>query len=185
MADDETVDHYETLQISPNAELDTVHRVYRLLAQRFHPDNAESGDASRFRLITDAYRVLSNPELRAQYDVKHEQRKQRRWRLVQSGNQSEHDFETEQILRLTVLEALYTKRRVEPGAPGMYPTEFESLIGHPREHIEFALWFLIQKKLVERTDDSRTVITGAGVEYLEQNYRENLKRRRLAAENPK
>jgi hypothetical protein len=37
---------------------------------------------------------------------------------------------------------------------------------------------------VDRTDDSRTVITGAGVEYLEQNYRDNLKRRRLSAGNP-
>jgi hypothetical protein len=77
-----------------------------------------------------------------------------------------------------------SSRSREPGAPGIYPTEFESLIGQPREHIEFALWFLIQKKLVERTDDSRTVITGAGVEYLEANYRDNLKRRRLAAANP-
>jgi curved DNA-binding protein CbpA len=186
MADDEsTIDHYEILQISPNAEIDTIHRVYRLLAQRFHPDNSESGDPARFRSITDAYQVLSDPVSRAQYDVKHAQRQQRRWRLVQSGNQSEHDFESEQITRLTVLEALYTKRRVEPNAPGIYPGEFESLIGQPREHIEFALWFLIQRKLVERTDDSRTVISGAGAEYLEQNYRENLKRRRLAAENPK
>jgi curved DNA-binding protein CbpA len=185
MADDSvTVDHYETLQISANAEVDTIHRVYRLLAQRFHPDNSETGDESRFRLITEAYRVLSDPALRAQFDVKHAQHQLRRWRLVSSGHQSENDFETEQILRLTVLEALYTKRRMEPGAPGLYPTEFENLIGQPREHIEFALWFLIQKQLVERTDDSRTVITGAGVEYLEQNYRENLKRRRLSAGNP-
>jgi len=182
--DETTVDHYEALQISANAELDTIHRVYRLLAQRFHPDNGETGDAGRFRSISEAYRVLSDPESRARYDVQHAARQQRRWRLVSSGNQSEHDFESEQILRLTVLEALYTKRRIEPGAPGIYPTEFESLIGQPREHIEFALWFLIQKKLVERTDDSRTVITGAGVEYLEANYRDNLKRRRLTAANP-
>lgn len=178
-------DHYEALQISPNAELDTVHRVYRLLAQRFHPDNAETGDEDKFRLITSAYRVLSDPVLRAQYDVTHAQRQQRRWRLVSSGSQSENDFAVEQILRLTLLEALYTKRRMEPNAPGIYPKEFEDLIGQPREHIEFALWFLIEKKLVARSDDSRAVITGAGVEYLEQNYGENLKRRRLSAGNPK
>ena len=80
------------------------------------------------------------------------------------------------------------KVRPAEGKPGLsrsYPNEFEGLIGHPREHIEFAIWFLAQKKLVERTDDSRLAITGAGVEYLEQNYRENLKRRRLASENPK
>jgi curved DNA-binding protein CbpA len=35
----ETPDYYEILQISPTAEPETVHRVYRLLAQRCHPDN--------------------------------------------------------------------------------------------------------------------------------------------------
>jgi curved DNA-binding protein CbpA len=184
MTDDSVSDdHYEALQISPNAELDTIHRVYRLLAQRFHPDNAETGNEDKFRLITDAYRVLSDPVLRAQYDATHTQRQHRRWRLVSNGEQSENDFAGEQILRLTVLEALYTKRRMEPESPGLYPTELEDLIGQPREHIEFALWFLIEKKLVLRSDDSRTVITGAGVEHLEQNYGENLKRRRLPAGN--
>ncbi len=47
-------DYYERLQISANAEPDTIHRVYRLLAPRFHPDNLETGDESRFRSITEA-----------------------------------------------------------------------------------------------------------------------------------
>ena len=38
------VDYYETLQISKNADQETVQRVFRLLAQRFHPDNLETGD---------------------------------------------------------------------------------------------------------------------------------------------
>ena len=45
MPTNNTADHYEVLQISPNAEPDTVHRVYRLLAQRLHPDNAQTGNA--------------------------------------------------------------------------------------------------------------------------------------------
>jgi uncharacterized protein YabN with tetrapyrrole methylase and pyrophosphatase domain len=44
MSNDTEIDYYEVLQISANAEPETVHRVYRLLAQRFHPDNIESGD---------------------------------------------------------------------------------------------------------------------------------------------
>jgi DnaJ-class molecular chaperone len=62
-------DYYETLQISANAEPDTIHRVYRLLAPRFHPDNLETGDESRFRAITEAYHILIDPEKRAQYDI--------------------------------------------------------------------------------------------------------------------
>ena len=66
MIDDERLhDFYEVLQISPNADPDTIHRVYRLLAQRFHPDNQETGDPARFRQITEAYQVLSDAEQRA------------------------------------------------------------------------------------------------------------------------
>src|SRR5262249_15353589 len=128
------VDYYEILQISPNAEPETVHRVYRLLAQRFHPDNQDTGDEGKFRQLTDAYEVLSDPQRRARFDIVHAQQKQERWRLVSSGAQSENDFQGEQSFRLTVLEVLYTRRRVEPDKPGMFPTEIERLTGRPREH---------------------------------------------------
>ena len=69
MADTEQTDYYETLQISPNADADTIQRVFRLLAQRYHPDNKETGDADRFRAMHEAYSILSVPERRAQYDL--------------------------------------------------------------------------------------------------------------------
>ena len=65
-------DYYEALQISPNADPDTIQRVFRLLAQRFHPDNQETGNESRFRLLHEAYVTLNDPEKRAQYDVRHQ-----------------------------------------------------------------------------------------------------------------
>ena len=71
--DEKAQDYYEVLQVSASAELETIHRVYRLLAQRFHPDNRETGNPARFRLISEACGVLSNPEERARYDVIHEQ----------------------------------------------------------------------------------------------------------------
>ena len=62
------VDYYEMMQISPNAELATIQRVYRLLAARYHPDNPETGNTDQFVLLQKAYQVLSDPEARAQYD---------------------------------------------------------------------------------------------------------------------
>jgi curved DNA-binding protein CbpA len=174
----EELDYYEVLQVSDSAEPDTINRVYRLLAQRFHPDNQESGNGARFREITEAYQVLSNPEKRAQYDATNQKRKKDRWRLVSAGVQSENDFEMEQIVRLTVLEALYTKRRLEPATPGIYLRELEKMIGRPREHLEFTIWFLNQKKLIN-TDDARMYLTAEGAEYLEESYRSNLQRKRL------
>jgi DnaJ-class molecular chaperone len=42
MSDRDFVDFYEVLQVSASAEPETIHRVYRLLAQRWHPDNRET-----------------------------------------------------------------------------------------------------------------------------------------------
>lgn len=183
MTDDRPIDYYEILQISPNAEPDTIHRVYRLLAQRFHPDNHETGEAARFRQITEAYHVLSDPELRAKFDVGHQQVRQERMRIVTNGASAHTDFEMEQLVRLTVLEALYTQRRVNPGNPGIFDLDLESLTGQSRDHLEFTFWYLMSKNLIKRGDSSRLIITADGVDYLEQHYETNLARKRLKESN--
>jgi hypothetical protein len=61
----EIPDYYGFLQISANAEPDTIHRVYRFLAARFHRDDPETGDDEKFFLLTQAYAVLSSPESNA------------------------------------------------------------------------------------------------------------------------
>jgi curved DNA-binding protein CbpA len=180
-AADHYADHYEVLQVSPSAEPETIHRVYRLLAQRWHPDNPLTGDSTRFRAIHEAYLVLSDPAQRAQYDVAHEQRRHARWRLVSSEKHPGSNFEMEQIIRLGVLEVLYAHRRAESANPGIFILDLEDLVGHPREHLEFTMWYLQQKHFVQRTENSRLAITVEGVDYLEANYHQNLSRRRLNA----
>jgi len=85
MAANVEVDYYEILQVSDSAEPETINRVYRIFAQRYHPDNRETGNEARFREITEAYHVLSNPERRAQYDATNQKRRKERWRLVSSA----------------------------------------------------------------------------------------------------
>jgi len=174
---DYAVDHYEILQISPNAESDTVNRVFRLLAQRYHPDNADTGNDAQFRALTEAHRVLSDPELRAKYDVVHAAQRQERWRLVSSGAPSENNFEAEREARLTVLEVLYARRRLDRNSPGLSPLDLERLLGRAREHLEFTIWYLVQKRYVLRSDSSLIEITAEGVEHLEKNVVTNPQRR--------
>jgi curved DNA-binding protein CbpA len=183
MSDRGKLDYYEILQVNANAEPDTIHRVYRLLAQRFHPDNAETGNADRFQQLHEAYTVLSSAENRARYDITYHQQRQDRWRLVSTGAKAENDFEIEQVARLTLLEALYTRRRMEVDSPTLLTSDLEGLIGRPREHLAFTVWYLVQKKFVTKDDQSRLQITAEGVEYLEANYRENQQQRRLKAAN--
>ncbi|RPJ10205.1 MAG: molecular chaperone DnaJ, partial [Deltaproteobacteria bacterium] len=43
MNDDSISDYYEDLQVSPNADQETLERIYRMLAKRYHPDNGCTG----------------------------------------------------------------------------------------------------------------------------------------------
>lgn len=170
MADEKVLDYYELLQVSPNADPDMIHRVYRLLAQRLHPDNQESGNAELFRQLHEAYGVLSEPDKRAQYDVLHLKHRKERWRLVEEGAGTPDAVEAERVTRLTVLEVLYTRRRTSPSDPGIFDLDMESLVGRAREHLEFTFWYLMQKNLVRRADGSRLTITAEGVDYLELHH---------------
>lgn len=63
-------DYYALLGVSRDAAFPAIKKAYRRLALRYHPDR-RGGDpsaAEAFRLIAEAYRVLSDPDKRAIYD---------------------------------------------------------------------------------------------------------------------
>lgn len=58
--------HYDTLGISKSAGPDEIKKAYRKLASQHHPD--KGGDTAKFQQIEEAYRILSDPAQREQYD---------------------------------------------------------------------------------------------------------------------
>jgi len=63
------VDHYEVLGVARDATAEDIRKAYRKLARQLHPDvNQEEGAEERFKQVTHAYEVLSDPEQRQRYD---------------------------------------------------------------------------------------------------------------------
>lgn len=161
------VDYYEVMELSGSASMETVHRIYRILAQRLHPDNRETGSGEAFKTLVEAYRVLSDPEQRASFDSTRGVRQQVQWRVFDQKSATP-SMEQEKVKRRGVLKALYMKRLREPENPGMTLIEMESLLGTPREHLDFTMWFLKEQGWVARNDAGRYSITVKGVEQAEK-----------------
>jgi molecular chaperone DnaJ len=63
-------DLYETLGVSRDADGDTIKKAYRRLARQLHPDvNPDPSTQEKFKDVTRAYEVLSDPEKRRMYDL--------------------------------------------------------------------------------------------------------------------
>ena len=168
MRRDDFIDHYEVLQISPNAQSETIQRVYRMLAQMYHPDNMETGDIEAFKSVLDAYRVLNEPEQRAAYDVEHRLNAGLRWKIFDQS-ESVQGIQGEKAKQLGVLSLLYNKRLHEPHNPVLSIIDFEQLLGCPREHLELSLWYLRESGRIQRSDNGRYALTYKGMEFLEEN----------------
>ena len=62
--------YYEALGVDHKADAHKIKRQYYLNARKFHPDKNPGDDAAaeKFKLVAEAYQVLSDPELRSKYD---------------------------------------------------------------------------------------------------------------------
>jgi hypothetical protein len=164
LADD--ADHYEVLQVSRSADTDTIRRIFHVLAQRYHPDNTDTGNDEKFRRVVEAHAILSDPEKRAAFDVQLATQDKNRYRIFDSL-QSTEGVQAEIRKRQGILRLLYAKRMTDTREPSMRARDFAELLGCPIEHLEFALWFLREQRCIIRSDNNRFEITCQGVEAFE------------------
>ena len=163
MTENGFVDYYEVLQLSQQADTETIERVFRMLAKRYHPDNPDSGDEEKFKDIQNAFKVLQDPELRAKYDIQYDRNKSLQWRIFQQGTVLGSHEDDRRIFN-GVLSLLYVARRRNPESGGLGSLQLEQMLGVPREHLEFPLWVLRKRGWIEILDTGQVAITVDGID---------------------
>ncbi len=161
------VDYYTVLQVEPDCEPKALEAAYRHLAKLYHPDHTETTDVVKFGAVIDAFRVLKNPDRRAEYDQRYYAsvpgaRFTSRTRSALDELAAIDDAEAhEKILLL-----LYKRRREraqDAGVVGYYVME---MLACSDELFEFHLWYLKSKGFIEVTEQGTIAITIQGIDHV-------------------
>ncbi|HKR87227.1 MAG TPA: J domain-containing protein [Phenylobacterium sp.] len=175
------VNYYEFLEVSPSATSEAIEHNFRHLARRYHPDNRETGDRSKFDAVIKAHDTLRDAARRARYHQDHQDYLPP---LSQSpkdaiGNTDSFDIDIgasedpsrysigidrDVSIQNNILTMLYFKRRRNVREPGIGSAELEHLSGCPYEHLEFHLWYLKAKGWIATGEDGLLAITIDGVD---------------------
>ena len=161
-------DHYEVLGVEPNAELETIQLAYTRLAQEFHPNQPETGNPEKFDAINLAYEVLSQQDLRCEFDkLKGVSADQGSPKF--SGRPFFDSLGRENGLRAALLCVLYDRRRQKPFAPSLSVRHVENIVAASLEEMTLVLWYLKERRWVISDDKSSLQITVEGMDFLEKN----------------
>lgn len=177
------IDYYDVLQISQNADPDTIKRIFRHLAKKCHPDLPTGGNPELFRQLVKAHEVLIDPEKRAAYDLRHQEYWDRKWKIVSQATGGTKPQNNKEI-RERILSLLYVQRRTDTQHPGMGDIELARLMRMPLEFMDFDLWYLYRKGLVEKLETGQMAISVDGVDFVEQHSLRIMDDRLLEAHKP-
>jgi hypothetical protein len=173
------LNYYELLQVDRDAHPTIIRYAYRFLAAMYHPDNAETGNADKFRIVSDAWKTLSDEGKRAAYDMSLGAKEASK-PAAQPAESKPSEFGrgslpnipktgiawSEVELRLAILQVLLTQRRQNPksgGASGKMLLDCLNI--DVITDIEFALWYLRERGLLEM-GERVFMITANGLDYL-------------------
>ena len=167
MGADPFVDYYELLQVSPNADEDTIQRVFRHFAKKYHPDASTQGDPDHFNRLLDAYRTLTDVSQRAAYDVAYQRHWHQTWKVAAEAS-TVHVVTDDVSCREKLLSLFYVQRRRNMRNPGLGQVELERVMDLPFEHLAFQLWYLREKGWIQRLETGLLAITADGVDQVER-----------------
>lgn len=163
--DQQFIDYYKILRVSPNCDARGLEAAYRSLAKMYHPDHAETADVTKFNEVVEAYKALRNPDERAQYDLLYTGKTGYRF----CADDEVHDEKTaydDADAHSKILLFLYKRRRENAQDAGIGRYYVQKMLNCSDEPFEFHLWYLKAKNLIEITEQGSLAITIAGVDHV-------------------
>ncbi len=173
------LNYYELLQVDRDAHTTIIRYAYRFLAAMYHPDNGETGNADKFRIVSEAWKTLSDDGKRVAYDMtlgaKEQSVTAAQAPATKSGEFGRSSLPNipksgiawnEVELRLAILQVLLTARRQNPkSGGGSGKMLLDCLNMDSISELEFALWYLRENGYIEM-GERVFMITAKGLDYL-------------------
>ena len=158
-------DHYVVLNVSPNAQFEQIEIAHERLSRLHHPQDGEAPDEGKFEAVRLAFEVLSDSNLRRDFDKLKGVARDQRPKF--SGPEFFEALARPSGLRSALLCLLYDYRRLHPFTPAVSVRNILGMLRATEEEINFALWYLKQRNLVINDDKSNLMITADGLDFLE------------------
>lgn len=162
------IDYYHVLQVNPGCDGKILESAYHYLAKMYHPDRTGMADTTKFSEIVQAYKVLRNPDQRAEYDLLYSQYRGARFTAASS-----EELGVEERAALSdaddharILMYLYRKRRENAQDAGVVAYYLQDMLKCSDEHFEFHKWYLKEKGFVVLTEQGTLAITIQGIDHV-------------------
>jgi curved DNA-binding protein len=163
------VDYYSILQVNPKCDAKILETAYRYLAKMYHPDHAETADVTKFNEVIEAYRVLRNPDQRAEYDLLYAEHAREEWFEFPWSEEVDTDDRSalnDADTHARILLFLYKRRRDHARDAGVVGFYVQEMLNCSDEHFDFHVWYLKAKGFIEMTEQGTLAITIEGVDHV-------------------
>jgi curved DNA-binding protein len=163
------VDFYSVLRVKPSCDAKALECAYHDLLKMYHPDHGGTVDTDKFNRIIEAYRVLRNPDKRAEYDLLHSQNNPDEWESPPQGEGDELDVRSalaDADDHARMLMFLYKKRRENAQSAGVVGYYIQKLLNCSDDTFEFHKWYLKEKGYIVVTEHGTLAITIEGIDHV-------------------
>jgi curved DNA-binding protein len=178
----EFVDYYGLMQVNPKCDAKVLEGAYRYFAKMYHPDHRETADVDKFSQLTEAYKVLRDPDKRAEYDRSYFKKSWRTFDHFPSEMETEIDGSgalKDAEVNEKILLCLYKKRRERAHDAGVVAWLIQEMLDCSDDSFEFHVWYLKSKGYIEVTEQGTLAITIDGVDHVISMSRTNVSDRLL------